>query len=150
MKSIDSLLKIAQVHADRLNYAILKLKDKIPVSKETIANLSNEDVPIFELYASRFSKLQDFMDNVLFTATLQAGGEATEEMTFLDKLNKLEKLNLISSAAEWMQMRQIRNSLSHEYPDHPELTAKFFNQAYALGPKLLQCLAKITYFLTKK
>lgn len=149
MKPIDSWLKIAEIHADRLNYAILKLKDKIPVSKETMANLPNEDVPIFELYASRFAKLQDFMGNTLFTVVLQAGGEQTETMTFLDKLNKLEKLNLITSAAEWMHMRQIRNSLSHEYPDHPELTARFFNEAYSLGPKLLTTLTTITDFLTK-
>lgn len=147
MKSTESLLKIAEIHADRLRYAMSELKHKMPLSAQAIAHLSNKDVLIFELYASRFSKLQDFMGAVLFTAALQVSGEQADEMTFLDKLHKLEKLKLVVDASEWMRMRQVRNSLSHEYPDHPELTAAFFNQAYTLGPMLLECLDRIMRFL---
>lgn len=149
MKSIESLLKIADIHAERLRYAMSELKGKMPISAQIIQNLSNKDVLIFELYASRFSKLQDFMGAILFSAALEAGGEQTDEMTFLDKLHKLEKLKVVTDASEWMRMRQVRNSLSHEYPDHPELTAAFFNQAYALGPTLLECLARIKHFLNQ-
>ncbi|CAN5291461.1 hypothetical protein BH10PSE19_BH10PSE19_15700 [soil metagenome] len=149
MKPLESIIKIANIHAKRLRYAIKQLKNKIPVSAETIADLPDEDVPIFELYASRFSKLQDFMGASLFPAVLEASGEQTEEMTFLDKLHKLEKLNLIPSTAGWMSMRQVRNSLAHEYPDNPQLMASFFNIAYGQGPILLMCLDKVLRFYEK-
>ena len=35
-------------------------------------------------------------------------------------MNKLEKLEIIESAVEWMIFRNIRNSLIHEYPDNEE------------------------------
>lgn len=45
-------------------------------------------------------------------------------MAFIDKLNRLEQLGALRSATEWMQLRQLRNLLSHEYDDGPvELTA---------------------------
>jgi hypothetical protein len=149
MKSLDSIFKIAEIHAKRLRFAMNYLKKKMPISAKDIENISDEDLPMFELYTSRFSKLQDFMGSSLFTAILETTGEQIEQMTFIDKLNKLEKLNLISSTQDWMSMRQIRNSLAHEYPEHPELTAKFFNDAYQLGTPLLETLEKLKNFINK-
>lgn len=65
----------------------------------------------------------------------------------IDKLNKLEKLQIIESAEVWKKMRNIRNILSHEYPDRPEISAEIFNRAFSYGPMLLDCLEKIKVFL---
>jgi hypothetical protein len=143
MKSIDSLLKIADIHAERLKYAMEYLKHKLPVSPEMILNLSKEDLLFFELLNSRFAKLQDFIGNQLFNVLLRMSGEQIEEMTFIDKLNKLEKIKVIPSTGEWMRLRQIRNNLAHEYPEHPELTAAFLNEAFILGTVLLNCLENL-------
>lgn len=35
--------------------------------------------------------------------------------TFRDVLNRMEKLNLISSVMRWMQMRDVRNRIVHDY-----------------------------------
>jgi flagellar motor switch protein FliG len=150
MKSLAPLIEIADLHANRMLIAIEHLKNKIPVSADEINHLPNDELPYFELYASRFSKLQDFLGSNLFTALLEHTGEQTESMTFIDKLNKLEKLQLIISASEWMKMRQIRNILAHEYPDRPEITANIFNNAFSLGPVLLDCLEKLKRFLKKR
>lgn len=149
MKSLDSIIKIADLHAKRICFAMDYIQKKMPISDKDIENLSNEDLPMFELYASRFSKLQDFMGTSLFPALLEAKGESTEQMTFIDKLHKLEKFGLISSAEDWMSMRQLRNSLAHEYPEHPELAAKFFNEAYQYGAPLLETLEKVKKFISK-
>lgn len=68
MKQTDSLFNVANLHAERLAYAIEHIKPKIPISGEMIANLSKEDLLFFELFSSRFSKLEDFMGNQLFPA----------------------------------------------------------------------------------
>lgn len=34
----------------------------------------------------------------------------------IDVLNNLEKLNIINSSDEWDRLREIRNTITHEYP----------------------------------
>ena len=144
MKSpFESALEIARIHAKRLIYALEKLSPIFPVSSEKVIVLTDEELLFLELMTSRFAKLQDFMGAKLFTLFLESKGELADEMTFLDKVHKLEKLNLIDNAEDWMAMRQIRNHLSHEYPDHPELTAEYLNQAYLMAFKLIACLGKL-------
>ncbi|HEV2524666.1 MAG TPA: hypothetical protein VGU44_06000 [Gammaproteobacteria bacterium] len=150
MKALQPLLEIADLHANRILIAIDHIKTKIPVTATKINHLTPEELSFFELYASRFSKLQDFMGSNLFTALLENAGEQTETLTFIDKLNKLEKLEIIKSSDEWKKMRNIRNILSHEYPDRPEITAEIFNTAFSYGPMLLDCLQKMKVFLKSR
>lgn len=147
MKALAPLLEIADLHANRILIAIEHIKAKIPVTAKKIHHLTAEELSFFELYASRFSKLQDFMGSNLFTALLENVGEQTETLTFIDKLNKLEKLQVIKNSDEWKKMRNIRNILAHEYPDRPEITAEIFNTAFSYGPMLLECLKNIKVFL---
>ncbi len=126
-----------------MQYAITKLSPKFPLSGEQIEKLTNEEIETFELFTSRFAKLQDFMGAKLYPLFLKISEEDPETMTFIDQLNKLEKLGIIDSAEEWKLMRNSRNHLSHEYPDHPELMAINLNTAYALVPKLINYLTKI-------
>lgn len=150
MKALQPLLEIADLHASRILIATNNIKNKIPITAEKINHLTHEELSFFELYASRFSKLQDFMGSNLFTTVLENTGEETETLTFIDKVNKLEKLQIIKSANEWKKMRSIRNMLPHEYPDRPEITANIFNTAFSYGPMLLDTLNQIKLFLKKR
>jgi len=149
-ETIRSIIEIAQTHASRLNYAMEKLAKYFPLSAETVLSLSDDELPMFEFYTSRFSKLQDVMGNALFPKLLAAVGDLTEGMTFIDKLNRLEKLGVIDSTDTWMMMRQMRNHLSHEYPNQPELTAEYLNKAFESGQTLLSYLDCSVQFLTKR
>lgn len=146
---LNSSIEIANTHAKRLSYAINKLKPNFPVSAEKIDTLTDQEIETFELFTSRFAKLQDFMGNKLFNLILDKSGEFQESMTLIDKINKLEKLKLIESASDWQILRQVCNHLAHEYPDHPELTAKYLNEAYDLSEKLLNTLAMLVKFAQK-
>jgi hypothetical protein len=64
----------------------------------------------------RFSKLQDSMGGKLFPAILENLGEDIRELPFIDRLAKLEKLNVIGSADEWMMLRETRNIVTYEFP----------------------------------
>jgi len=64
-----------------------------------------------------FSKLQDKIGGRLFKKTLYTLKEIdTFELTMIDVLNHLERLNIITSQEEWDKLREIRNTLAHEYP----------------------------------
>ena len=136
-ETISSIVEIAHTHASRLNYAMKKLDKRFPLTAEAVLAISEDELPMFEFYTSRFSKLQDVMGNALFPKLLAIVGDLTEGMTFIDKLNRLEKLGVIDSTDTWMMMRQMRNHLAHEYPNQPELTAEYLNQAFEFGQKLV-------------
>jgi hypothetical protein len=71
----------------------------------------------------------------LFPAILLLGGEWRDDETFIDKLNRLEKLG-VNPSDEWMECRQIRNRMTHEYPDAPEQNANNLNRVVASIPTL--------------
>jgi len=56
------------------------------------------------------------MGGKLFPAILENLGEDIRELPFIDRLAKLEKLNVLRSADEWMTLRETRNIVTHEYP----------------------------------
>lgn len=144
---IYSTLKIADLHATRLKYAMNKLAPEMPISGEKFTHLNDEDVLIFELFSSRFTKLQDIMGAKLFGLVLEFSKEPGEYIAFLDKLYKLEKLNIIPDAQKWLKLRDIRNHLSHEYPDDHDLNAKNFNEAFEEAHFLLDCLNRIKTYV---
>jgi len=40
---------------------------------------------------------------------------------FIDLLNRLEKLNILDSKEQWLELRKTGNTLSHTYEDEPEV-----------------------------
>jgi uncharacterized protein with HEPN domain len=61
----------------------------------------------------------------------------------LDKIHKLERLEIIENALIWKEMRNVRNHVTHEYPDHPHFTAADLNKIIMLAPELLKILDNI-------
>ncbi len=58
-------------------------------------------------------------------------------MAFIDRLSRLESLGFIASADTWLELREQRNRLAHDYPDDPELLASELNAALANARILL-------------
>jgi len=143
MNNLAEFIKTADIHASRVRYAIDQLANLFPISGLTIDKTLEQDFLLIELLVSRFSKLQDFIGTKLTDAFLESQGEVINNMTTIDKINKLEKLNIIDDANLWFEMREIRNHLTHEHPDHPEITARYLNQMFNLAPKLLLLLENI-------
>lgn len=139
-QEIKSLIEISRIHESRLLYALNNLAEKFPLTEEKVVQLTDHEFLLVDFLANRFCKLQDFMGSILVDAVLIQLGEFSNHFTMIDKMNKLEKFHLIKDAHLWQDMRKLRNYLVHEYPDHPELVAKFLNQAYPLSFELLELL----------
>lgn len=137
MNKFDELIKVADIHAARIKLAMEKIVHILPFEAQNIENMSEEDIAWVELLVSRFSKLQDFIGRKIIDAFLEAKKEMVDDLSMIDKLNKLERLDVIDDVSVWQDIRDARNHLTHEYPEHPELTAKHLNQMVALIPKLL-------------
>jgi uncharacterized protein with HEPN domain len=100
-------------------------------------NISDDDFVYVELLISRLGKLQDTLGEKVFTLILTLLGETVTNKSFIDKLNKLEKLEILPSAQWWQELRQLRNILTHEYPDNPLFIAENLNKAIVQAAALL-------------
>ena len=103
-----------RLHIQRLQRARKHIKNYIPIESKSYNNLSDETMSFIDQMIYRFSKLQDTMGEKIFTTILELGGEPIKQMTFIDKLNRLEELELVDRA-EWMMLRKERNEIAHEY-----------------------------------
>jgi hypothetical protein len=144
---LDSIFKIADIHAQHIRFSIETLKARFPLSADDIRRMSRDDVIFFDFFINRFSKLQDFMGTKLFPSILDYAGESIELASLIDRLHQLEKIGAIQDAKKWEELRRIRNHLSHEYPDEPELTATYLNEAFNLAFYLLESLSSLQKYV---
>ena len=82
--------------------------------------LTDSEIRILDQLVFRFGKLQDAIGIRLLPTLLQLLQEWQENEAFLDKLNRAEKLGLLYSVEQWQRLRELRNQITHEYPDNPE------------------------------
>ena len=137
-------------HAELLRYALGNLEPIRPLDGVSLESLTLESIRDLDQFALRFTKLQDAMGAHLFPAILRSAQEPMEEATFLDKLNRLEKLGVFEDAAQWQTLRETRNLLAHEYPDEPELRATVINRAFEQAERLLEILGSVERFVEER
>jgi hypothetical protein len=87
-----------------------------------------------EAFVSRFGRLQDTLGDKLLPAYLAAHGERMA--TFVENLDRAERLGLIKDAQAWLDMRRLRNQMVHEYVEDPLVLASALNAAHTFVPEL--------------
>ena len=113
---LTEAVQLCTIHSERMHFAWEKVKDHFPLDKEKYKQLQPEELSFMDQLIFRFSKLQDSMGGKLFPSILENLGEDIRELPFIDRLAKLEKLNVIGSADEWMMLRETRNIVTYEFP----------------------------------
>lgn len=143
---VRSYLKICEKHKKRLRWAIKKIKPMLPFTVTVLKDLSDEQVALVDQFILRFSKLQDLMGTQLFPALLELAEEPGQYETFIDKLNRLEKMRVIPSARDWQQLRMLRNAFAHDYPEDSEIQVKTLNETFQSTVKLFKILRTCKLF----
>jgi len=145
-ENIKSILTTCDKHVERLRWSMTHIEPMIPFTPERFSSLSDKEVAICDSFASRFSKLQDLMGSKLFDMILTLGEEPIEALTFIDKLNRLEKMHVLQDAQQWREIRLVRNLLSHDYPEESEINAQNFNQAFQMAKTLLNTYEQVKQY----
>ena len=135
---LQSLIEVSDIHAARLETACCHLLPIIPVTPERMAAFTDEQFGFSELLISRFGKLQDVIGSKIFPLLLEMSNQGRENLSFLDTLHRLEKLGLLPDAKEWIDMRELRNQLTHDYPNNPDLMADNLNKVFKAGKNLVR------------
>lgn len=94
-----------------------------------------------EAFVSRFGRLQDTLGDKLLPAYLVAHGERAA--TFVENLDRAERLGLIRDAQAWLDMRRLRNQMVHEYIEDPVVLASALDAGHAFVPELAAAAARL-------
>lgn len=125
-------IRLAIRHSHRILYARGKMKVFFPLTTVSrYHNLSDEEIEHIDQLVYRFQKLQDDMGNKLFKSVVANLGE-TEVFNkpILDILNIMKKYGVLNENVDWQTMREIRNSLAHEYLDDVKSDIELINDLF--------------------
>lgn len=114
-----------------------------PFTAQRVCRLA-EDIDLaerVEAFVSRFGRLQDTLGDKLLPAFFAAHGEKTA--TFMDNLDRAERLGLIADAQAWVDTRRLRNQMVHEYVEDPAVLASALQAGHEFVPELAAVVARL-------
>lgn len=95
----------------------LLLYDDI-LSAEKFNFIPPKDRAVFDAYIKRFASIQDFLGAKIFPLLVEISGIGSVKMS--EVLYHMEREEVIDSIDNWIELREIRNELEHDYPDELE------------------------------
>ena len=108
-------ITIALIHQKRLSDAYDIIKAWGEFDKNLYISLDTVQIAITDQYIYRFAKLQDLVGEKLLKLSLEYLQENTDRMPFLEFLNKAQKIGLIDEPNKWVELRESRNQIAHDY-----------------------------------
>jgi len=100
----------------------------------TTKKYTPDELEPYDALANRYIRAVEICIKLFRTEERLQFGEASE--TYRDLLNRMEKLNAISSTGQWIEMRDLRNRIVHDYlPEQIEQLFDLITQHHA--PELL-------------
>ncbi len=84
--------------------------------------LKPQEKAILDAYLKRFTSVQDFLGAKVFSLLLEISGISANKMS--EVLYNIEKEQIIDSLDNWIELREIRNELEHDYPEELEEALK--------------------------
>jgi hypothetical protein len=142
--NLEKLLSECHKHIKRLRSASKKMSLYMPLSVNRYENLTDDEVEHIDQFLFRFAKLQDTIGNKLFGALLSFLQEANlKNSPFLDVLNRLEQLKIIENKDDWVELRKIRNDISHHYDDDSQEMVLGINAIYQKKDLLIEIFNKV-------
>ncbi len=126
-----------------MQYANSQVNRFFPLTTEIFNSFSDATIGNIDQLIFRFTKLQDELGNNTFRFLLEYLREDIAEKPFRDILNILERLKIIESADIWLSLRELRNDLTHDYPEMIDETVDKLNHLYNQLPLLENILSII-------
>ncbi len=124
---IHSSIRECDSHMEKLKRGRGLLADFFPLDVNTFKNLSDDQIEHIDQFIYRFTRLQDSMGKRLFPAIISYVDNDLTSLSFLDILARLEQLSIIKSDHDWQFFRNLRNNLSHDYPDNMKIMVETLN-----------------------
>jgi hypothetical protein len=143
---LESAVAECDAHLSRLDRGYKLLGAFFPLTPSLLENLDEVRVEQLDQFLFRFAKLQDAMGSRLFPAVDALVSGNAESRPFIDVLMSLEKYRVVENAGPWQEFRELRNNLSHEYPDNFEESAVTLNLLFQKWPQFRGIYTRIRDF----
>lgn len=114
-KKLEKHYSAIKEYKEVINQLILK---KNIYDQFIFNSLKVEERAILDAYLKRFSSIQDFLGSKIFSLLLDVAGINCSKMS--EVLYYIEKEQIIDSLDSWIELREIRNELEHDYPEELE------------------------------
>ena len=146
---VQKYINECKKHRVRIEEAFGEIKNIFPLSGKKYLTLTSSEVKNIDQYLFRFSKMQDTIGEKLFRLVVEDFVENIDGMTFIDILNRLEKVAILQNAAEWHTLRKVRNNIAHQYDDDESEMANAINSIFAQKDILFLIFDNIEHYFYK-
>jgi hypothetical protein len=147
---IRQTVAACEAHNARMKSAIKRLSHLFPLTESRFVILTEDEVSYTDQLILRFLKLQDLMGQRLFSQILLLLQEDYSSRPMVDVINRLEQLHIIDSAEKWVELKEVRNLITHDYP---HMTGEFvdgLNQLSTTALELSVLFEKISGIILKR
>ena len=132
---VEQLVRITAKEVRYLERIVNRLR-KMNIDLAWVESLENSDEhsEMLDAFVSRYGRLQDTLGDKLLPAILRLNLEKVGSQ--LDNLLRAEKLGWIESTQIWIELRELRNRLVHEYMESASDLLSALQQALQSAHKL--------------
>jgi len=132
---VEQLVRITAKEVRYLERVVNRLR-KLNIDIAWVESLENSDEhsEMLDAFVSRYGRLQDTLGDKLLPAILRLNLEKVGSQ--LDNLLRAEKLGWIESTQIWIELRELRNRLVHEYMESASDLLSALQQALQSAHKL--------------
>jgi len=142
MKQLKFHLETIKNNLKILENIFDSIKEYLPLTYEKYKRLQEKDFKIFDVIAYRFIKTQSILGEKIFREILEFSEYDLKNKSFLEILSELERMGILN-VNEWRILRELRNTLSHDYPYNEEEIIEAINILYFELEKLKEIYKKL-------
>lgn len=143
----------------RLEHLLVVASKEVKYLEQTTQRLSTEQIDMnwvaqlhskpelaerIDAFVARFGRLQDNLGDKLMPELMRQMLETPKSA--IDNLNRMEKLGLLASMVDWVEARNLRNRLVHEYVDDNQEFAEAVNRAIELVALLTDTYERLSRY----
>jgi len=132
LKQLIFHIKIVKDNIDILNKLYIDIKNNysLPLKSDDYFEIKENDFRTFDTIAYRYIKTKSILGEKLFREILEYAEFDTQNKSFIEILSELQKEGILEDIEEWKILREIRNSISHDYPYDEEEIIEAINFLY--------------------
>lgn len=138
-----SAVEECKKHIQRIDVALKFLYPLFPLTEWRLNALSDEQTAVLDQFLYRFAKLQDCIGLRLIPAVYVLLENDTAAHPFIDILNRLEKLGVLTSVNDWQYFRSLRNNIAHAYPERSDDIVNAINTLHASWDRFVMLYMKL-------
>ncbi len=148
-EQLNTYIAVCDVHQTRLESAAHHINTIFPLQAAELDKLNDQTISFLDQMVYRFSKLQDTIGQNICPLILKLLQEPLVSAPFIDQLNRLEQLGLMSTD-HWLHMRELRNQVTHEYPEDNAKKVALLNELFGQVAMLSDQWSVLKHFILER